>query len=108
MIARPRKKGEQKLAPDQKLENEGVKKKKTKKLHSTIEDVERSSEKPQTRVGSPQKRRCAATKKTQIEGRASTHAETPGEARAGRETHTLLHSLPIFPIQRIRSNEITI
>jgi hypothetical protein len=36
MIARPRKKGKRKLAPDQKLENEGAKKKKKKKLHSTI------------------------------------------------------------------------
>jgi len=31
MIAPPRKKGKEKLAPDQKLENEGVKKKKNKK-----------------------------------------------------------------------------
>jgi hypothetical protein len=95
MIARPRKKGKQKLAPDQKLENEGVKKKKKKKLHSTIEDVERSSEKPQTRVGSPQKRRCAATKKTQIEGRARTSTQRH-QARRGRgERDTLFYT--VFP-----------
>lgn len=41
----------------------------------------------------PPKRRCAATKETQIEGRARTHAETPGEAGRGeRERHSFTQS----------------
>ncbi len=81
---------------------------KKKRLHSTTEDVKSSSEKPQTRVGSPQNDAVRRQRKHRSrEERARTQGH---QARRGgeRERDTLLHSLPIFPIQRFWSNEVTI
>ncbi len=74
------------------------KRRKTKKFHSTIEDVKHSSEKPQTRVGSPSQNDAVRQqrKHRSREERARTQRHQARRGEGGeRETHKLFYT--VFP-----------
>ncbi len=95
MIARPRKKGKRKLAPDQKLENEGVKKKKVAFNYRGPQALLRET----TNEGRipPQNDAVRRQRKHRSrEERARTQRHQAMRGRGERDTHSFTQSSHLF------------